>query len=142
MGLRYLAEVRADHAVTVPDVGSQRHPFHLVAPGLVTMAFWPNDRYDAYVSGELAAPTSSSMTDPDELRRRMRAIRENLHAWTDQELDDGVNGCAVPVLDGEGGLVATISVFGPAYRFSPEAHPDLGDELERIVRSRASALLR
>ena len=58
----------------------------------------------------------------------------------DQELDIGVNGLAVPVVQNDD-LVATISLFGPTYRFNPEALPELANEVVKITESRLLGLL-
>ena len=38
--LLYVSQMSGEHPVSVPDVTHERHHFHLVAPGLVTMAWW------------------------------------------------------------------------------------------------------
>ena len=138
--LLYTAQVSADHPVTVPDVTGEQHLFHLVAPGLVTMAWWNRARLRTALSEPLASPTPTSMTSAPALRARLQAIREDGFCWTDEELDIGVNGLAVPVVD-ENGLVATISLFGPSYRFNPAARPTLARELVDLVAARAPSLL-
>lgn len=138
--LLYVAEAAADHAVSVPDVSGARHHFHLVAPGLVTLAWWPAERLDALLETNLPAPTATSVTEPAALRDRMPGIRAAGWCWTDQELDPGVNGLAVPVLV-DGDVLATVSLFGPAYRFSPTARPGIEHKLASIVAVRAAELL-
>ncbi len=140
--LEYLEEVRADNPVSVPDVARARHPFHLVAPGLVTMAWWDDDRLDDYLARELATATPASTTSPRLLRRRIHGVRVAGWAWTDEELEVGVNGLAAPVLDERGELVATVSLFGPSYRFSPASRPEVAAGLTALVAERAGALLR
>jgi len=138
--LLYVAQAAADHAVSVPDVSGARHHLHLVAPGLVTLAWWPSQRVTDFLRTPLHAPTAASMTDAGLLRQRLSQIRVDGWCWTDQELDPGVNGLAVPVLLGDE-LVATVSLFGPAYRFSPEAREGIEVQLASIVASRAAELL-
>ncbi len=136
----YLAQVSADQPVSAPDVAGQRHPFHVVAPGLLAMAWWEERRLDAYLASPLEAPTERSMVDPATLRRRVAAARADGHIWTDQELDLGVNGLAVPVL-ADDTLLAAVGVYGPSYRFAPQHLPDLGSELAAMVAERSTALI-
>ncbi len=138
--LLYLSQVSAEHAVSVPDVTGERHRFHLVAPGLVTMAWWPADRLRESLLHQLDASTEHSMTTPARLKKRVAKIRTDGYCWTDQELDVGVNGLAVPLVRNEE-LVATVSLFGPAYRLNPQQRPRLADELLALVTERANALL-
>ena len=139
--LDYVEEVRADNPVSVPDVASARHPFHLVAPGIVTMAWWDGERLDDYLARGLAAATPTSTTSPRVLRRRIRDVRATGYAWTDEELEIGVNGLAAPIVDDDGELLATVSLFGPSYRFSPTSRPELAERLTALVAERAGALL-
>lgn len=137
----YLSQVSADQPVSAPDVAGQRHPFHVVAPGLLAMAWWDDQRLDTYLAAPLEAPTDHSMVDPGALRRRVAEVRAAGHVWTDQELDLGVNGLAVPVLADDETLLATISVYGPSYRFAPEHLPDLGTKLAAMAADRSAALI-
>lgn len=137
----YLAQISADQPVSAPDVAGQRHPFHVVAPGILAMAWWDQDRLDAYLAAPLDAPTARSVVQPDAIRRRVVAARADGHVWTDQEFDLGVNGLAVPVVAGDGALLATVSVYGPSYRFALEHRPDLGPRLADLVADRSAALI-
>lgn len=138
--LLYVAEAVADHAVSVPDVAGARHHFHLVAPGLLTMAWWPHERLAEFLEARLVAATATSTTDPARLQARLQIVASQGWCWTDQELDPGVNGLAVPVLV-DSALVATISLFGPAYRFNPQERAGIESELAEVVASRAAELL-
>ncbi len=133
--LLYVSGVASANPVSVGDVAGERHNFHLVAPGLMVMSSWPGARLTEHLRSPLAAATKFSMTRSSALRQRLRTIAENGYAWTNQELDVGVNGLAVAVvIDGE--PTATISLYGPSYRFSPEVLPDAGDALRDMVDER------
>ena len=138
--LLYLSQVSAEHAVSVPDVTGERHEFHLVAPGLMTMAWWPKARVKRALGMKLDKATTHSVVAAAPLKKRLETVHADGYCWTDQELDIGVNGVAVPLVR-NGKLVATVSLFGPAYRLNHESRPDLADEMRRLVNDRASALL-
>ncbi len=114
----YVDEVASASPISVPVSSGQRFPFHVVAPGLVLMAAWPDDRLNEYIDSGLAAPTDHSITTADDLWARIRYVRRRGYAWTDQELDLEVNGLALPVTDDEGRVVAAVSLYGPAYRLA------------------------
>lgn len=137
----YVDSARTDTAVQVADPVGERIDFHLVAPGLVAMSTWSEARLAAYLAEPLAGATSHSVTDPEAIRRRLRAIREDGFAWTDQELDLEVNGLAAPVRSPSGSLVAVATLYGPAYRLSARETPDRGAALARLVAERLPALL-
>jgi len=137
--LLYLMQASGEHPVSVPDVTQTRHQFHLVAPGLVTMAWWDDARLTRHLV-DLQPATEYSVTSAKAIRARLREIRECGWCWTDQELDVGVNGFAVPVVH-HGELLATISLFGPAYRFNPQALPNLARQVKDLAGSRLPGLL-
>lgn len=137
-GAHYLAQIPGPSAVQVPDSTGASLPFHQVAAGFVLMTAWPADRLTTYLSTALAAATPHSLTDPDPVRAGVAACERDGWAWAEQALDLEVNGLAVPVCDERGHLVAAISLYGPAYRLSPAATPDLGRQLAETVTAGAA----
>ncbi len=137
----YLDSARIEAAVQVADPVGERFDFHVVAPGLVAMAEWPQERLDEYLSVPLAAATERSITEPEAVRDRLRRIGADGFAWTDQELDLDVNGLAAPIRSADGSLVAVAALYGPAYRLNATASPTLGPDVSTFVTRRAAALL-
>lgn len=139
-GVLYVVSSRVAGALQVPDPTGDSHAFHLVAPGLVAMAHWDEDRVEDYLSNPLTSPTPFSVTKPAAIRARIKGARKRQHAWTDQELDVDVNGLAVPITSEGGALVATASLYGPAHRLNPTERPDLGAQLLSYVQERITNL--
>jgi DNA-binding IclR family transcriptional regulator len=136
----YLASARVPAAVQVADPIGRAYPFHLVAPGLVAMAAWPEERLGEYLSEPLPAATAHSVTDPAQIRKRLARIRRDGYAWTDQELDLEVNGLAAPIVDAAGTTIAVATLYGPAYRFAEQLDPKLGNQFAELVRARTAAV--
>ncbi len=139
-GLLYVVSSRVSGALQVPDPTGDHHAFHLVAPGLVAMTYWDEERLDAYLAEPLRTATSFSVVDPTRIRARLHNVRIDGHAWTDQELDIDVNGLAVPITDDSGNLVAVASLYGPAHRLNPVERPGLGDQFIAHVLERTADL--
>jgi len=141
--LVYLAQVSSEHAVSVPDVEGGRNYFHHVAAGWLTMSYWSSERLASYLDDSLESATDFTITNAGEAIERINDLRSTEPrrriAWANQELEIGVNGLAGPVLDDAGDLVATISLFGPTYRLSPEATPNLGAEFTELLVERSAA---
>ena len=123
----YVDQVESDNPVQVRDWTGTRAPMHAVPSGLVLLAEWPGDALDAYLSGDLAALTRRTVTDPVRLRKRLAEVRELGYAWGLEEFAEGIDSVAAPIRDARGNAVAAIHVHGPAYRF-----PKAGEE-DRIV---------
>jgi len=137
----YIDSARLDSAVQVADPVGGRCEFHLVAPGLVAMSTWPAERLDVHLSTPLVPATDHSIVEPGAIRDRLRRVRDDGFAWTDQELDLEVNGVAAPVRSADGALVAVAALYGPSYRLDAAASPTLGPALAAVVAERSSALL-
>lgn len=140
-GFLYLVSARIPAAVQVADPVGETYPYHLVAPGLVAMAAWPEERLARFLAGEIPAATPRSVTTPAAIRRRLRRIGREGYAWTDQELDLEVNGLAAPIKDASGATIAVATLYGPSYRFAPELRPSLGPEFADFVAIRSNAAL-
>jgi DNA-binding IclR family transcriptional regulator len=119
----YVDQVESDNPVQVRDWTGTRAPMHAVPSGLVLLAEWPEDAFDAYLSGELAALTRHTVTDPKALRSRLAEVRERGYAWGLEEFAEGIDSVAAPLRDARGKAIAAIHVHGPSYRF-----PSPGDE--------------
>jgi len=135
----YLGCRGAGHDVSVPDVTGQSSPFHLLASGIVLMTAWDQDRIDEYLGRELHAATSASVTDSEKLRDRVDSARDNGFAWSIGESVADITALAVPVLDHNGEMIASIGLYGPSFRLTPE-DLDLPPRLQALVASTTAAL--
>ncbi|MGB1506062.1 MAG: IclR family transcriptional regulator [Acidimicrobiales bacterium] len=139
-GAHYLAQIPGPSAVQVPDSTGASLPFHQVAPGFVLMASWPRERLASYLATELAPATPHTLVEPAAITALVTDAAACGWAWAEQALDLEVNGLAVPVHH-ERIIVAAVSLYGPAYRLSPTAAPDLGAQLADAVRVGAAIAL-
>lgn len=91
-------------------IGS-RLPAHLVSLGRVLLAgLAPAEREALLAGADLKALTPKSITDTDVLAAALDEVADRGYAWVDGELDPSICGIAVPVRDGEGNVVAALSV--------------------------------
>ena len=138
-GALYLTHVLGPSAIQAPDPTGERLAFHLVAPGLALMTAWDHERLSTYTTAPLPAATPLTITEPEPLRELVATSAAKGYAWADQALDLEVNGLAVLVPGAE--PVASISLYGPAYRLNPADRPGLGDALRDLVAEQAPGLL-
>ncbi len=64
------------------------------------------------------------------LRQRFGEVRRTGVAWTDGEFSEEITGVAASVCDGDGETVASVTVYGPDFRFPGDADTC---EIERLV---------
>ena len=111
-----VAQVDGRHFISSGKWIGVRAPAHCCSDGKVLLAHGT-----LAVAGErLARLTSRTITERDVLERELTDVRERGYALSDGELEDGLVGIAVPVLE-EGACVASLCVSGPAYRLDPAA---------------------
>ncbi|MGW9550451.1 IclR family transcriptional regulator [Citricoccus zhacaiensis] len=138
-----LAVLRSGYAVNVDQalgpstlatqdwIGSLT-PLHATASGKVLLAaLSTEDRRRLLQGSRLPRFTSQTITSRARLEEELLAAAHAGHAVTREEYEIGLSSVAVPVHDHRGGVIASISVSGPAFRFSPEGDPSVLEALHR-----------
>ena len=116
-GMIYLDRVETKWPLRIQlPVGTQV-PFHCTASGKMYLSTLRQKTLDGFLAaGNLKAQTERSLTDPGVLRAEILNIAEKQFSTDDEEFMAGMTALAVPVLDGQGRLVATLSVHAPIQR--------------------------
>jgi DNA-binding IclR family transcriptional regulator len=119
-----------DGAIVVDQVATS-HPFRLNTPtgrklsGLASsswrlhVAFRRPEEQEKYLKEQQHKLTSHTVTDPDELRRRLEADKAEQLSCDLEELDLGVCAVSAPVFERDGSLKAVVTLVAPAERFGP-----------------------
>ena len=130
----YVLQVAAPGPVQVTDWTGRRFPLHTIAAGQAFMASWTDEQVAEYAADGLAGFTDRTVTTLVGLRQKVGEVRRTGVAWTVGEFSEEITGVAAPVRDADGEPVASVSVYGPGWRF-----PGDGDvsEIERLVRETA-----
>src|ERR671920_2054630 len=98
---------------------------HTVANGKVLLAFAEGGIEDLPLENPLQAFTEETITSVEDLRFKLERVRVEGWSSTLGELEEGVNGVAVPIFDASGRCLAALSVSGPVYRMPPERLPEV-----------------
>ncbi len=109
-------------------------PLHCTSAGkmyLSTIRPAARDRLLKYLTLEKHA--KNTITDVNTLKADLAAIAERGYSTDNEEFIDGMVAVAVPVSDGEGRLLATLSIFAPAVRMSLESAIDWVPELRKAA---------
>ena len=113
----YLDHVEGSHEVHVRDWTGETIDAHAVPSGLVLMAGAPDDVRQRLLDGPLRRWTDKTVTDPVTLTHRLDEVRRLGVAWGYEELSEGLNSVAAPVVNPSGTVIAAVHVHGPSYRF-------------------------
>lgn len=116
-GMTYLDRVETKWPLRIQlPIGTQV-PFHCTASGKMYLSTLRPATLKAVLNVRpLEAMTPKTKTDPEALRRELALIRERGFALDDEEFMSGMTAIAVPVDDGRGRLLATLSVHAPVQR--------------------------
>jgi DNA-binding IclR family transcriptional regulator len=107
-----------------------REPVYCTGLGKVLLAGIPEPERDTLIGGlVLEQKTGTTIATADGLRDLVRAVEEQGFAFDAEEFQPGASCIAVPVREYGGGVVAALSISGPAFRM---AEPRL-DDLVRLV---------
>ena len=126
-------------ALTVDTPTGALYLTNVLGPSAIQAPDPTGERLDTYTAAPLPAATPLTITAAATLRDVVRMSAERGYAWADQALDLEVNGIAVLVPGAD--PVASISLYGPAYRLNPSDRPGLGDALRDLVSEQAPGLL-
>ncbi len=120
-GDAYLTLAQADgpNMVACPDWTGRTTPLHCVASGKVVLAAMAERDVLRIARPGLAARTERTITRLEKLMEELARVRRRGYATAFGEWVEGTNGIAVPVADARGRVVASIAVWGPAYRVTP-----------------------
>jgi IclR family pca regulon transcriptional regulator len=104
------------HGVMLVPAGG-RLPAYATSPGRVLLGGLPPDDLDAWFETAVMRPlTKHTVHTPAGVRKIIEQAKRDGYAFTDEELDYGVNCIAVPVRDTTGAIVAAINLSAPSSR--------------------------
>ena len=130
----YIDQVQSPQPVQVQDWTGERFSNHTTAAGYVVLASLSTADLDAYLAMPLEKSSPATETDPGKLREHIATTRSRGYAWTFGAWSMGVNGAAAPIRNARGSVVASINLFGPAYRFPGEANQSvIGERLIEVA---------
>jgi len=125
----YVARSAAPHRLMAIalSVGT-RLPAVATSMGRVLLAQLPENELEALLeTATLTRYTERTIVDKDELRVRLRQVRQQGYCIVDQELDSALRSLAVPAFDANGTLLGAINVSTNAARI------DLATLTERFL---------
>lgn len=116
-GMFYLDRVETHWPLRIQlPIGTQV-PFHCTASGKMYLSSLRQDYLDRFLKNYKLTPmTSKSISDVKTLKDELALTRARRYSTDDEEFMDGMAAIAVPILDPQGRLLATLSVHAPVQR--------------------------
>lgn len=119
----------------------RRLPLYCGSAGKVLMAYMDPDEVEEIVERTALRPYAShTITDPEALRQELTAIRRRGYATSSNERVEGASSVSAPVRDSTGRVVASLTISGPSFRFTPEKVLSFVDQVVQAARELSVAL--
>ena len=113
----YVARVHPQRVMTIAGGVGSRLPAAATASGRVLLAALDDEAVDEFLSERpLERYTSRTVTDPDQFRAELAAVRDKGYSLVDQELEIGLRAVSVPVTGRDNRTSAALSVSSNAAR--------------------------
>ena len=108
-------------------------PAYCTGVGKALLAFQPDAVVDRVCRLGLVAYTPQTITDPRKLRGELAQVRGQGCAVDNMEHQPDVRCVAAPVRNYSGGVIASLSVSGPATRIPKERIPALAERVREVA---------
>ncbi|MEO8908159.1 MAG: IclR family transcriptional regulator [Microbacteriaceae bacterium] len=131
----YVEKLSGHQAVQIISRVGGRLPLHATGVGMVLLAFAPQELIQSYLGAPLQRFLPGTMTSPEQLRRRIAAVRAEGIVFMGEEMTAGSSSIAAPIRDRTGQVVAAVSIVTHT-----TAVPKAADEL--AVRAAAQGVSR
>ena len=131
-----VAQVDGPNMVACPDWTGRTTPLHCVASGKILLATMPERDVMRLARKGLQPCTERTITTLEGLLEELARVRRRGFATAFSEWEPGQNALAAPVHDARGRVVASVDIWGPAYRITPARVAELAAE----ARATASAI--
>jgi DNA-binding IclR family transcriptional regulator len=141
-GLDLVHQVDGPHHLVPRSWVGQRFPLHASSSGKLLLSSYDDERLKRFLRDPLPRVSASTITSPRALRRELEQIRAQGYATTVDELEDGLAGVSVGVLDDSRTLTGAINVSGLAQRLDEEGRRRAIEQTRAVVRDIEAALRR
>jgi DNA-binding IclR family transcriptional regulator len=117
----YLERVETEWPLRIQLAEGTRVPFHCTASGKMYLSSLAPNHLDRYLNAtDLTARTENTITDRAALLAELKDIAQNGFSIDRAEFMEDMIAVAVPILETNGRLMATLSVHAPKQRFDSD----------------------
>lgn len=126
------------HGTRVEIETAEVLPLHATASGAAILAFSPPALLEQVLSEPLAAITHKTLTDPEQLRYKVRAARKSGFGAASGEYESDVRSTSAPIFGPNDTCIGAVSVAYPQSRASDALETAIKDHLKPAARSISS----
>jgi len=139
--ITYIETARAEVSSGLFFAQGRRSPLHCSSIGKLFLAELSEQEFDRWLDcSPRKKLTKSTLTSARSLKKEIRTTRQRGWSSSDEELVEGVVGCAVPIRDRTGRLLAGLGVSAPKARIAFDELATLVPSMQ-VTAERIAALL-
>jgi DNA-binding IclR family transcriptional regulator len=117
------------------------NPIYSTSMGKAILAFLPPEEASRTISNiQFASFTAKTLSSAEELLKALERVRRRGYAIDDEEMEIGTRCVGAPILDGEGRVIAALSVSGSAARLAAHCVPGIAEHVMRSAQEISSTL--
>lgn len=132
--MTYLERVETQWPLRIQLPIGTRVPFYCTASGKMYLSTLARSHLMRYLAAtDLTAHTPNTLTDPDALLAEIQQVREQGYSLDREEFMQDMIALAVPILDVNDRLMATLAFHAPTQRFSIEKALDYLDAIREAA---------
>lgn len=132
--LFYIEKVEGARTLTIYSHVGKRAPFHCTGVGKAILAYLDENEAERILSSKaLESFTKYTVTNKEEIKHHLPAIRENGYAVDDEEIELGLKCIAAPIFNYQGNVIASISCAAPKIRLDENRLPKVIEGIKRAA---------
>ena len=140
-GIVYVDTAQATRSLALHFELGRRSPLHCSSIGKLYLAEMPLPDLDRWLANAtLTSVTPHTIVSASKLKAVIKNVRKEGWAASNEEIAVGVAGCAVPIRDSEGRLVAGLGISVPSARVPFERLSEYRQGMESVAERIAAAL--
>ena len=137
----YLERVETEWPLRIQLPVGTTVPFYCTASGKMYLSTLPKTHLARYAAAaEFEAKTGNTITTAEQLITAVDQVRADGFATDNEEFMDGMIALAVPIMDGNDRLVATLSFHAPTVRFDQQKALNYLGDMRSAAKHLASLL--
>jgi IclR family KDG regulon transcriptional repressor len=131
----YVIKIESSQHIRLNSWEGKRFCLHSTSLGKALLAWRDENTIDTILKqAKLTRNTSNTITDPDELKKELRVVKERGWSLDDQENEPYMRCLGAPVMNVTGNVIAAISVAGLATQLNDEILPNLSELVKDAAR--------
>lgn len=112
----YLQKIENEYSIHVTTHIGRRNPIHCTSTGQAILAFEKEELIDEILSKPLHKFTEHTITDPQQLRKKLEEIRQLGYVVNYEGFEKNVISIGAPVFNSKNRVIASVNITGPIKR--------------------------